>query len=63
MEPGKTYLTRTRKRITIIDTPSFDSDFPIVGMDEKRRLHKFTREGFFVGKGFINDMDLVKEVV
>jgi hypothetical protein len=61
IEHGKKYRTRSGKEITILDLGGYDSDYPIIGIDDRRGLHKFTDDGYFVNRLFPHPMDLMSE--
>jgi hypothetical protein len=61
METGKTYLSRSSERVTIIENLG-GTEYPIVGLTEKKVLKKYTKTGHFINKSFPHKDDLVTEV-
>ncbi len=56
---GNTYSTKSTRSplITIIDIPGTLSH-PVVGIDNKKRLFHYTKEGKFIDVNFPHEMDL-----
>lgn len=58
---GETWISRANNKYTIIEV-STSKDYAVLAIDNKKRLSKFTRDGYFVGKEFPNPNDLVERL-
>ena len=58
MKIGNTFKTREGKQVTVIDICS-DETHPIVCLDEKKRLQKYTRDGKFISSAVQHKQDIV----
>jgi hypothetical protein len=58
---GETWVTRGGDKFVIIDVNTL-GEHPIVAIDNKKRMAKFTRDGFFIGKAFPSPNDLIESV-
>lgn len=59
MEIGQRFKTRQGNAVTIIGKIASDSH-PYLGIDEKKRIQKYTGEGFFISPSFQHKLDLVE---
>lgn len=58
---GDTWLTRSGDHFAIISV-STAGEHPVLAIDNKKRMAKFTREGYFVSEQFPNPNDLVERM-
>ena len=58
---GETWLTRENKIIKLIMFVSGKSH-PNIGVDDKGVLHKYTRDGFYIGIDNKHSMDLIRKI-
>jgi hypothetical protein len=58
---GQLWKSRSGKFFTVLFVNQ-GSEYPIVALDEKSRMLKFTKEGFFVNKEFFHENDLTEYV-
>jgi hypothetical protein len=56
---GQTWLTRKGQKYIIIDVGTA-GEHPVLALDSKKRMIKFTREGAFISNGISNDNDLIE---
>ncbi len=58
---GDTWMTRAGDHFAIINVAA-GGEHPVLGIDNKKRMANFTREGFFVSEKFPNPNDLVERM-
>lgn len=58
---GERWISRNGEVYTIINRIQ-GNEFQILAVDSKKRMISFTKEGFFVGKQFPHENDLVSYV-
>lgn len=61
MKIGNTFKTREGKNVTVIEFSS-DATHPVVCIDEKKRLQKYTREGRYISSTVPHKLDLVEQL-
>jgi len=61
IEINATYITRNNKMVYVMEQTVPNEKYPLIGIDEKKRVHKYTRDGFYVGRAFPNEMDLIRK--
>lgn len=57
---GEVWITRKGHRFTIVSV-STSTEMPVVAISDNKKMLSFTREGYFIGKQFPNDLDLIKK--
>jgi hypothetical protein len=55
---GQTWLTRKGQKYVIIDVGTA-GEHPVLALDSKKRMIKFTREGYFISNSISNENDLI----
>jgi hypothetical protein len=58
IKEGERWMTRNGEIFTIFSIGT-DKEFPIIAINDKKRLEKFTRDGYLVNKTFPKSGDLV----
>jgi predicted transcriptional regulator len=61
MKIGNTFKTREGKQVTVIEFCS-DETHPVVCIDHKKRLQKYTKDGKFISNTVQHKMDLVEQL-
>ncbi len=61
MKIGNTFKTREGKSVTVIEFCS-DETHPVVCVDEKKRLQKYTRDGKYISSTVQHKQDLVERL-
>jgi hypothetical protein len=56
---GQTWMTRKNEKYTIIGVGT-ETEHPVLALDTKRKMVRFTREGFFIDKNMPHENDLVE---
>jgi hypothetical protein len=60
MQIGKTFRTREGELVTVIEITS-DKTHPIVCLDSRRRMHKYTNSGRYISDSVNHKKDFVSE--
>lgn len=58
---GQTWVSRDGVKYTIVSVNTA-GDQPVLAVDPKKRMIRFTREGFFISKSFLHDSDLMEQL-
>lgn len=58
---GDIWIARNNKTFGIIRVHS-DTDFPVIGIDNKGLIYKFNRKGYYIHEQFKNNLDLIQKV-
>lgn len=61
MNIGERFKTREGKVVTIVSFVSNETH-PVVAIDDKKRLQRYTREGNFISSAINHKQDLVERV-
>ena len=61
MKIGSTFKTREGKQVTVIEFCS-DPTHPVVCIDDKKRLQKYTKEGKYISSEVKHKQDLVNQL-
>jgi hypothetical protein len=57
---GETWLDRSGQKIVIYNV--YDGEKPVVGLNEKKALVAYTKEGFIVGPKYPHAYDLMEKM-
>lgn len=55
---GETYLSKSGKRVTVIRN-NLSGDYPVLGVDDRKILHKYTEKGRAISNSFSSEDDLI----
>lgn len=60
MKIGQSFRTRENEIITVIEVTS-DKTHPIVCLDSRRRMHKYTAQGRYISDAVNHKKDAIRE--
>lgn len=57
MKIGNQYQTKNKQTVTVIAITAHPSH-PVMTVDEKKKTHMYTKDGYYIEEGFPHVMDL-----